>query len=154
MAVTFRQTNIIWSLFIVGTALLELSTPAERRRFDPKAAFVQSPQQLVQALTGFIQMLLSKLTMVIRISRLYLGLLAGFAAFVKLNGGIVLGRNTILLVWWSWFISSGVIIDACFTSYASLTQAIARIMCPHCMWCSCSTLQRFRQECHCLQSWV
>ncbi|KAF9126412.1 glucosyltransferase [Mortierella sp. 14UC] len=94
IAVTFRQTNIIWSLFIVGTALLELSTPAERRRFDPKAAFVQSPLQLVHALTGFIQMLLSKFTRVITISLPYLGLLAGFAAFVKWNGGIVLGDRS------------------------------------------------------------
>lgn len=93
MAVTFRQTNIIWSLFIVGTALLELSTPAERRRFDPKAAFVQSPSQLIHALTGFIQMLVSKFTRVITISLPYLGLLAGFAAFVKWNGGIVLGKH-------------------------------------------------------------
>ncbi|KAG9062105.1 glucosyltransferase [Linnemannia hyalina] len=94
VAVTFRQTNIIWSLFIVGTALLELSTPAERRRFDPKAAFVQSPLQLIQALTGFIQILLSKFTRVITISLPYLGLLAGFAAFVKWNGGIVLGDRS------------------------------------------------------------
>jgi alpha-1,2-glucosyltransferase len=102
VAVTFRQTNIIWSLFIVGTALLELSTPAERRRFDPKAAFVQSPLQLIQALTGFIQMLLSKFTRVLTISMPYLGLLTGFAAFVKWNGGIVLGKNTLLfLAWWS-----------------------------------------------------
>ncbi|KAG0077702.1 glucosyltransferase [Linnemannia elongata] len=94
VAVTFRQTNIIWSLFIVGTALLELSTPAERRRFDPKAAFVESPLQLIHALTGFIQMLLSKFTRVITISLPYLGLLAGFAAFVKWNGGIVLGDRS------------------------------------------------------------
>lgn len=93
MAVTFRQTNIIWSLFIVGTALLELSTPAERRRFDPKAAFIQSPSQLIQALAGFIQILLSKFTRVITISLPYLGLLVGFAAFVKWNGGIVLGKR-------------------------------------------------------------
>ncbi|KAF9099015.1 glucosyltransferase [Mortierella sp. GBA35] len=94
IAVTFRQTNIVWSLFIVGTALLELSTPAERRRFDPKAAFVQSPLQLIHALTGFIQMLLSKFTNVIAISLPYLGLLAAFGAFVKWNEGIVLGDRS------------------------------------------------------------
>lgn len=118
MAVTFRQTNIIWSLFIVGTALLELSTPAERRRFDPKAAFVQSPLQLIQALTGFIQILLSKFTKVITISLPYVGLLTGFAAFVKWNGGIVLGKRfTTYICYVHLFICLG-----CFT-YPLLTLA-------------------------------
>ena len=71
---------------------MELPTPGERRQFDPKAIFLQSPLQLVHALTGFIQMLLSRFTKVVTISLPYLGLLAGFAAFVKWNGGIVLGK--------------------------------------------------------------
>jgi alpha-1,2-glucosyltransferase len=92
IAVTFRQTNIIWSLFILGTTLLELSSSVERRRFDPKAAFIQSPFQVLKALLGFVQMLISKLPTVLMVSTPYLGLLGGFVVFVRWNGGIVLGK--------------------------------------------------------------
>ncbi|KAG0055840.1 hypothetical protein BGZ83_007273 [Gryganskiella cystojenkinii] len=97
IAVTFRQTNIIWSLFILGTTLLELSPPAERRRFDPKAAFVQSPVQVVMSVLGFIQMLFSRLPSVLMAATPYLGLLGGFAAFVRWNGGIVLATEQTIL---------------------------------------------------------
>ncbi|KAF9921215.1 glucosyltransferase [Linnemannia zychae] len=55
---------------------------------------VQSPLQLVTSLTGFVQMLLSKFAKALFISAPYLGLLAGFAAFIKWNGGIVLGDRS------------------------------------------------------------
>ncbi|KAF9359849.1 putative Dol-P-Glc:Glc(2)Man(9)GlcNAc(2)-PP-Dol alpha-1,2-glucosyltransferase, partial [Mortierella sp. NVP85] len=90
VALTFRQTNIIWALFILGTALLDLSSKDERRHFDPKAAFIRSPLQLVHALTGFVRMLLAKFSAALTMAMPYLGLLAGFAAFIKWNGGIVL----------------------------------------------------------------
>ncbi|KAG0320966.1 glucosyltransferase [Podila horticola] len=94
IAVTFRQTNIIWSLFIVGTSLLDLSSPAERRSFDPKAAFVRSPLQVFAAISGFVKALLSKFTKTVTVSLPYLGLLAGFMGFVRWNGGIVLGDRS------------------------------------------------------------
>ncbi|GJJ76731.1 alpha-1,2-glucosyltransferase [Entomortierella parvispora] len=94
IAVTFRQTNIIWSLFILGTTLLELSSTTERRRFDPKAAFLHSPFQIVKSILGFVQMLLSKLPTVLVVAIPYLGLLGGFVAFVRWNGGIVLGDRS------------------------------------------------------------
>ncbi|KAF9184887.1 glucosyltransferase [Haplosporangium sp. Z 767] len=90
IAVTFRQTNVIWSLFILGTSLLELSGREERRQFDPKAAFIRSPMQIISALYGFIRMLLSRIPTVMVMVMPYLTLLAGFGAFVKWNGGIVL----------------------------------------------------------------
>ncbi|KAG0327416.1 glucosyltransferase [Dissophora globulifera] len=91
LAVTFRQTNIIWALFVLGTSLLDLSTTAERRQFDPKAAFVYTPLQVVRAVIGFVRMLISKLPSAIVMALPHLGLLAGFASFIKWNGGIVLG---------------------------------------------------------------
>ncbi|KAG0359270.1 putative Dol-P-Glc:Glc(2)Man(9)GlcNAc(2)-PP-Dol alpha-1,2-glucosyltransferase [Gamsiella multidivaricata] len=94
VAVTFRQTNIVWALFILGTALLDLANTTERRQFDPKAAFVQSPLQLVRSIIGFVRMLLSQLPTVLGMAMPYLGLLAGFAAFVKWNDGIVLGDRS------------------------------------------------------------
>ncbi|KAF9202570.1 glucosyltransferase, partial [Haplosporangium sp. Z 27] len=94
VAVTFRQTNIIWALFILGTALLNLFSVTERRRYDPKAAFMSSPIQLIYALTGFVHALLTKLPAASAIAIPYLGLLAGFAAFIKWNGGIVLGDRS------------------------------------------------------------
>ena len=93
VAVTFRQTNIIWALFILGTALLDLASTSERRKFDPKAVFLHSPLQLIHALDGFVRMLFAKLPNAIAMALPYLGLLAGFAAFVKWNGGIVLGKS-------------------------------------------------------------
>ncbi|KAF9919318.1 glucosyltransferase [Lobosporangium transversale] len=94
VAVTFRQTNIIWSLFILGTTLLELAEPEERRHYDPKAAFIRTPLQLVNALNGFIHMLISRIPIVLVISIPYFGLLTAFATFVKWNGGIVLGDRS------------------------------------------------------------
>ncbi|KAG0027264.1 hypothetical protein BGZ82_009069 [Podila clonocystis] len=94
IAVTFRQTNIIWSLFIVGTSLLDLSSPTERRSFDPKAAFVRSHLQVITAISGFVKALLSKFTKTVTVSLPYLGLLAGFVGFVRWNGGIVLGDRS------------------------------------------------------------
>ncbi|KAG0092043.1 glucosyltransferase [Podila epicladia] len=94
IAVTFRQTNIIWSLFIVGTSLLDLSSPAERRSFDPKAAFVRSPLQILPAISGFVKALLSNFTKTVSVSLPYLGLLAGFVNFVRWNRGIVLGDRS------------------------------------------------------------
>ncbi|KAI8601738.1 glucosyltransferase [Dissophora ornata] len=94
VAVTFRQTNIIWALFILGTALLDLASTSDRRKFDPKAVFLHSPLQLINALDGFVRMLFAKLPNVLAMALPYLGLLAGFAAFVKWNGGIVLGDRS------------------------------------------------------------
>ncbi|KAF9213903.1 glucosyltransferase [Podila verticillata] len=94
VAVTFRQTNIIWSLFIVGTSLLDLSSPSERRSFDPKAAFIRSPLQIINAVFGFVKALLSKFPKAIAMALPYLGLLAGFVGFVRWNGGIVLGDRS------------------------------------------------------------
>ncbi|KAG9327202.1 hypothetical protein KVV02_000918 [Mortierella alpina] len=94
IAVTFRQTNIIWSLYILGTSLLDLATTHERRSFDPRAYFTASPLQLFRAVNGFIRMLLSKPLTVITMAMPNLGLLAGFVAFVKWNGGIVLGDKS------------------------------------------------------------
>ncbi|KAG0353341.1 glucosyltransferase [Podila minutissima] len=94
IAVTFRQTNIIWSLFIVGTSLLDLSSPAKRRSFDPKAAFVRSPLQILASICGFVKALLSNFTKTVAVSLPYLGLLAGFVSFVRWNGGIVLGDRS------------------------------------------------------------
>lgn len=91
---TFRQTNIIWSFFIVGTSLLDLSSPAERRSFDPKAAFIRSPLQIINAVYGFVKALLSKFTKAITMALPYLSLLAGFMGFVQWNGGIVLGDRS------------------------------------------------------------
>lgn len=91
---TFRQTNIIWSLFIVGTSLLDLSSPSERRSFDPKAAFIRSPLQIINAVFGFVKALLSKFPKAIAMTLPYLGLLAGFVGFVRWNGGIVLGDHS------------------------------------------------------------
>lgn len=91
---TFRQTNIIWSLFIVGTSLLDLSSPSERRSFDPKAAFIRSPLQIINALFRFVKALLSKFPKAIAMASPYLGLLAGFMGFVLWNGGIVLGDRS------------------------------------------------------------
>ncbi|CAO3565181.1 unnamed protein product [Mortierella alpina] len=94
IAVTFRQTNIIWSLFILGTAMLDLASPRERRAFDPRAYFTKSPLQLFSAINGFVHMLLSKPFTVVMMALPNLGLLAGFIAFVKWNGGIVLGDKS------------------------------------------------------------
>ena len=74
---------------------MELSSTAERRRFDPKAVFVHSPFQLVKSILGFVQMLLLKFPTVMAVAIPYLGLLAGFVAFVRWNGGIVLGNSRI-----------------------------------------------------------
>ncbi|KAF9994659.1 glucosyltransferase [Entomortierella chlamydospora] len=94
VAVTFRQTNIIWALFILGTALLNLSNAAERRRYDPKAAFMNSPVQVIYAITGFVRVMFTKLPTAVAMAIPYLGLLAGFSAFIKWNGGIVLGDRS------------------------------------------------------------
>jgi len=80
---------------MLGTALLDLSSKDERRHFDPKAAFIRSPLQLVHALTGFVRMLLAKFSAALTMAMPYLGLLAGFAAFIKWNGGIVLGMAVV-----------------------------------------------------------
>ena len=74
---------------------MELSPPAERRRFDPKAVFVQTPVQVVISVLGLVQMLFSRLPAVLMVATPYLGLLGGFAAFVKWNGGIVLGKHAL-----------------------------------------------------------
>ncbi|KAF9158039.1 hypothetical protein DFQ26_008036 [Actinomortierella ambigua] len=92
IALTFRQTNIIWALFILGTSLLNIATPEERRRFDRLATLVTSPLDVVSAVFGFLQVLLKHLGSTIVTSAPYLGLLAAFGAFVRWNGGIVLGE--------------------------------------------------------------
>ncbi|KAI8345207.1 alpha-2-glucosyltransferase Alg10 [Mortierella sp. GBAus27b] len=94
VALTFRQTNIIWALFILGTSLLDLSGKEERRHFDPKATFIRSPLQLIHALQGFVRMLLARFSTALAVIMPYLGLLAGFAGFIKWNGGIVLGDRS------------------------------------------------------------
>ncbi|KAG0254726.1 glucosyltransferase [Actinomortierella ambigua] len=94
IALTFRQTNIIWALFILGTSLLNIATPEERRRFDRLATLVTSPLDVVSAVFGFLQVLLKHLGSTIVTSAPYLGLLAAFGAFVRWNGGIVLGDRS------------------------------------------------------------
>ncbi|KAF9585657.1 glucosyltransferase [Lunasporangiospora selenospora] len=97
IALTFRQTNIIWSLFILGTSLLDLANPTERRQFDPKAAFIRSFSDVLMAVVGFIGMLWQKLFVAVTMTLPYIGLLAGFAAFVHWNGGIVLATEQTVL---------------------------------------------------------
>ncbi|KAG0329174.1 glucosyltransferase [Podila humilis] len=97
IAVTFRQTNIIWSLFIIGTSLLDLSTTTERRSFDPKAAFIHSPIQILGAVSGFVRSLFSKFKRTAVMILPYCGLLAGFVVFVRWNGGIVLATALTLI---------------------------------------------------------
>ncbi|KAG0232022.1 glucosyltransferase [Actinomortierella wolfii] len=90
IALSFRQTNIIWALFILGTSLLNIATPEERRRFDPQASTITSPLDVLTAVLGFVEVLLKHLGLTIATSSPYLGLLAIFGIFVKWNGGIVL----------------------------------------------------------------
>ncbi|KAF9973965.1 glucosyltransferase [Actinomortierella ambigua] len=94
IALTFRQTNVIWALFILGTSLLNVATPEERRGFDPLANSVSFPMGVLTAIAGFVQALLRHLGSTVVTSVPYLGLLAGFGAFIRWNGGIVLGDRS------------------------------------------------------------
>ncbi|GAA5820405.1 hypothetical protein JCM11491_006884, partial [Sporobolomyces phaffii] len=94
----FRQTNVIWIAFIAGVAVVrELSslevTKKRSQLYDPLLSearwidLILTPYSLVYLALHDVPALLPVLAA-------YLPVFAGFLAFVKLNGGIVLGDKS------------------------------------------------------------
>ncbi|KAI5481052.1 alpha-1,2-glucosyltransferase, glycosyltransferase family 59 protein [Pseudohyphozyma bogoriensis] len=88
----FRQTNVAWLAFIAGTAVVhQLETSAELHNPPLNlSSFYDVPHSLVSLALHSLQHLL----LLAPIIAAYLPVFVAAAAFVKLNGGIVLGDKS------------------------------------------------------------
>lgn len=89
----FRQTNVVWVLFIVCTSLI--SQLRAIGLADPSAAN-SSPASLIRTLRQLVNLLLKPAVLRLSLSLVlpYAPVFLGFAAFLVWNGGIVLGDKT------------------------------------------------------------
>lgn len=79
IALCFRQNNVVWVLFACGAAVLDVLERYAVRHKEPRSRailFLANPDCLMRAVAVFLP---------------YTIPLAGFGAFVKINGGVALG---------------------------------------------------------------
>ncbi|RUS21152.1 alpha-2-glucosyltransferase Alg10 [Endogone sp. FLAS-F59071] len=108
VSVTFRQTNIIWTCFILGISLVQIlssdpkvvqpkKTDSEDKRdqdpglYNPLTGEIVSVGQIASSITSLITLTLKHMRYVLLRLYSFLLTLTGFIAFVIWNDGIVLG---------------------------------------------------------------
>ncbi|KAJ3294187.1 glucosyltransferase [Rhizoclosmatium sp. JEL0117] len=90
VAMTFRQTNVIWMLFGAGTAVIRVlsdkKNPVTKGKLSTELSFT--------SLFSLITLSINHLIYLIPILWPYISALGFFAGFIVWNGGIVLGDKT------------------------------------------------------------
>ncbi|GAA5883041.1 hypothetical protein JCM16303_006805 [Sporobolomyces ruberrimus] len=97
----FRQTNIVWIAFIAGVALVKeltriSSSPKKRKKTQLYDPFLENARPIDLILTPYslVYLALHNVSSLIPILSAYVPSFLGFLAFIKLNGGIVLGDKS------------------------------------------------------------
>ncbi|CAG8566513.1 10253_t:CDS:2 [Ambispora gerdemannii] len=101
-SIFFRQTNVIWLLFILGVSIVNaLSDTKKNQKSDEnkqllivKAINIDSLEQSFQQIANFIQLALQNIIFLLKSFFPFLLSLIGFTIFLKWNDGVVLGDKS------------------------------------------------------------
>ncbi|POG62087.1 uncharacterized protein OCT59_004086 [Rhizophagus irregularis] len=100
ISVLFRQTNIIWVCFILGTSMLALLSSSNKRSNvrGRKMTYYRGinirPNIAIQEISGFLTLVSKNFIKLLTILCSYFLILLSFVIFLKWNGGIVLGDKS------------------------------------------------------------
>lgn len=96
VAVTFRQTNLVWVFYFMVLSIIQLIRARTSRDalYNPTCDKVVSPMDALRSVTSLIQLTCKHLIYVVPRILMFLVTLAGCAAFLVWNDGIVLGDKS------------------------------------------------------------
>ncbi|CAG8478023.1 9781_t:CDS:2 [Ambispora leptoticha] len=97
-SIFFRQTNVIWLLFILGVSIVNVLSDTEKnqksdgnkRLLIVKAINIDSLEQAFQQIANLVRLALQNVIFLLKSFFPFLISLIGFAIFLKWNGGVVL----------------------------------------------------------------